>query len=121
MLPIAHCRALTTRVAHCFVSTSRPTPAAALLLALAAWAAGAGTAAHAADPNAELLRQRDRERVQREQLEARPDVRLEAPLADEGDGRLPANETPCFPIRQLRLVGDAAERFQWALRAANPG
>jgi len=120
MLPIAHCRALTTRVAHCFVSTSRPTPAAALLLALAAWAAGAGTAAHAADPNAELLRQRDRERVQREQLEARPDVRLEAPLADEGDGRLPANEPPCFLIRQLRLVGDAAERFQWALRAANP-
>lgn len=120
MQPIARSRALTTGVAHCFVSASRLTPLAALLLTVAAWAMGVGNTAHAAQPEAELLRQRERERVLREQLEARPDVRLEAPIADEGDGRLPSRETPCFAIRHVRLVGDAAEQFQWALRAANP-
>ncbi|WP_243667241.1 ShlB/FhaC/HecB family hemolysin secretion/activation protein [Pseudomonas brassicae] len=120
MQPIARCRALTMSVAHRFVSALPPTPVAALLLAVFAWAAGVGSTAQAADPNAELLRQRERERVLREQLEARPDVRLEAATGDEGEGRLPASETPCFAIRHIRLVGDAAEQFQWALRAANP-
>ena len=67
----------------------------------------------------ELLRQQERERVLRGQLEARRDVRLEHG-PDEAQGRLPASETPCFPIHRIRLDGEDADRFQWALKAADP-
>lgn len=33
----------------------------------------------------------------------------------------PAGESPCFTIRSIRLVGDAAESFQWALQGALAG
>ncbi|WP_092330546.1 MULTISPECIES: ShlB/FhaC/HecB family hemolysin secretion/activation protein [unclassified Pseudomonas] len=81
---------------------------------------GAWSAAQAAGPEEELLRQQERERVLRDQLESRPDVRLQAAPVDEGAGRLPAKETPCFAINDIRLIGEASEKFQWALRAANP-
>jgi hemolysin activation/secretion protein len=70
-------------------------------------------------PAQELLRQQDRERALREQQETTPDVRLSQPVTTAPD-RLPLNETPCFPIRSIRLDGDAASTFQWALKAANP-
>ncbi len=90
------------------------------LLLMAAWMTGAWSAAQAAGPEEELLRQQERERVLRDQLESRPDVRLQAAPVDEGAGRLPAKETPCFAINDIRLIGEASEKFQWALRAANP-
>lgn len=67
----------------------------------------------------QLLLQQERERVQREQLESRPDVRLDAPTPDDSL-RLPESEAPCFRIDEIQLVGERAEDFQWALRAANP-
>lgn len=90
------------------------------LLLMAAWMTGAWSAAQAAGPEEELLRQQERERVLREQLESRPDVRLQATPVDEGVERLPAKESPCFAINDIRLIGEASEQFQWALRAANP-
>ncbi|SFW83276.1 Hemolysin activation/secretion protein [Pseudomonas sp. NFACC04-2] len=92
---------------------------------LALWLIAAGmtcawSAAQAAGPEDELLRQQERERGLREQLESRPDVRLQAAPVDEGIERLPAKETPCFAINDIRLIGEASEKFQWALRAANP-
>lgn len=90
------------------------------LLLIAAWMTGAWSAAQAAGPEEELLRQQERERVLREQLESRPDVRLQATPVDEGVERLPAKESPCFAINDIRLIGEASEQFQWALRAANP-
>ncbi|WLH61611.1 ShlB/FhaC/HecB family hemolysin secretion/activation protein [Pseudomonas sp. FP2300] len=81
---------------------------------------GSWSAAQAAGPEEELLRQRERERVLREQLESRPDVRLQAAPVAEGVDRLPAKESPCFAINDIRLIGEASEKFQWALRAANP-
>ncbi|MFF7062550.1 ShlB/FhaC/HecB family hemolysin secretion/activation protein [Pseudomonas sp. NPDC008258] len=86
-----------------------------LLLAGCLSAAQSSLAATADDP---LLRQQQRERALREQIEAQPDVRLEAPTT--AHGILPAQETPCFRINDIRLIGDAAEQFQWALAAANP-
>jgi hemolysin activation/secretion protein len=77
----------------------------------------------AADPVAaaeELLRQNERDRALREQLERMPDVRLERPAAELAGQRIPVDEIPCFPIRHIELKGDFAERFQWALGAANP-
>ncbi|MBD9463617.1 ShlB/FhaC/HecB family hemolysin secretion/activation protein [Pseudomonas sp. Pdm06] len=81
---------------------------------------GAWSAAQAAGPEEELLRQQERERVLRDQLESRPDVRLQAAPVGEGAERLPAKESPCFAINDVRLIGEASEKFQWALRAANP-
>lgn len=68
--------------------------------------------------SAQVLPQ-ERERALREQQEARPDVRLQ-PERGEALQRLPNDETPCFPIRQIVLAGDDAERFRWALKAADP-
>ena len=90
------------------------------LLLMAAWMTGAWSAAQAAGPEEELLRQQERERVLRDQLESRPDVRLQAAPVGEGAERLPAKESPCFAINDVRLIGEASEKFQWALRAANP-
>ncbi len=78
----------------------------------------ANAPAQAAGTEDELLRQRERERALQEQLETRPDVRLQVPAAEEST--LPLNESPCFRITEIRLIGDAAEHFQWALDAANP-
>ncbi|WEL45745.1 POTRA domain-containing protein [Pseudomonas sp. CBSPBW29] len=90
------------------------------LTALAVWTLFTTAAAQAAGPEEELLRQQERERALRDQLESRPDVRLQAPALDEGGSRLPVKEAPCFAIKDIRLIGDASEKFQWALKAANP-
>jgi hemolysin activation/secretion protein len=66
----------------------------------------------------ELQRQQQREDAQRRQDETRPDVRLQAP-APASTAAYPI-ETPCFVIRTVKLDGEQAGRFQWALRAANP-
>lgn len=66
----------------------------------------------------ELIRQQQREQAQRNQQEQTPDVRLEGAKPLEV-GRLPKNESPCFTIDRLLLKGDQAERFQWAVRAAD--
>lgn len=65
----------------------------------------------------ELQRQQERERAQRQQLEATPDVRLQPSLAPEGE-RISENESPCFTIHEIRL-DDPAGRFGWALAAAD--
>ncbi|QNK00673.1 ShlB/FhaC/HecB family hemolysin secretion/activation protein [Dyella telluris] len=68
--------------------------------------------------NQELLRQQERERALREQQEATPDVRLPA-QAQPAVGRIPRDEAPCFPISSIRLDGELATQFQWALKAVN--
>lgn len=68
----------------------------------------------------EQLRQIERERALREQLQRIPDVRLERPEVELARQRIPTDETPCFPIHRITLKGELSERFQWALGAANP-
>ncbi|MFT4174033.1 MAG: ShlB/FhaC/HecB family hemolysin secretion/activation protein [Rhodocyclaceae bacterium] len=63
--------------------------------------------------------QQERERSLREQQEQRPDVRLQEPgLPRASEARIPDDESPCFQIERIELVGDAAEAFQWAIAAA---
>ncbi|MDD5388467.1 MAG: ShlB/FhaC/HecB family hemolysin secretion/activation protein [Gallionellaceae bacterium] len=67
----------------------------------------------------ETLRQQERD--QRLQPRA-PDARLEPPISRAEPERFPANETPCFDINRIELVGEAAAQFQWALATADlPG
>lgn len=89
----------------------------ALLLAVLPAAHAFGQAAPAGAEQ-ELLREQQRARLLREQLERRPDVRLPqaAPLPEAV--RLAYDEQPCFTIDRIVLAGDAAGQFQWALAAA---
>ncbi|EKG36304.1 Hemolysin activator protein precursor [Pseudomonas syringae pv. avellanae str. ISPaVe013] len=122
MHPDARCLSLKPSPARRFVEVIRLSSVNTrhIALALTVWSLLASTVAHAAGPEEELLRQQDRERALRDQLETRPDVRLQSPTLDEGGSRLPAKETPCFAIEDIRLIGEASEQFQWALKAANP-
>lgn len=88
-------------------------------VALAAACLPATVCAQVAPPDQELLRQQERERALREQQETTPDVRLQA-TPEEAVGRLPADETPCFPIQRIALEGELADQFRWSLRAADP-
>lgn len=91
-----------------------------VLFALTATVSVTPCFAQAVDPAAqELLRQQARERALREQQETTPDVRLPRQAQAVVD-RIPVNETPCFPIQAIRLDGDDASHFQWALKAATP-
>lgn len=67
----------------------------------------------------ELLRQQERERILRKQQEAAPSVRAQPARAPSPD-LLPRDEMPCFPIGRIRLDGEDAGRFVWALNAADP-
>lgn len=78
-------------------------------------------AASLTDADQELLRQQARERVLHQQQEPTPDVRLDRPLVQSDQGRLPLNESPCFKIEHILLKGEAATQFQWALASANHG
>ncbi|MGU9760053.1 ShlB/FhaC/HecB family hemolysin secretion/activation protein [Serratia marcescens] len=64
----------------------------------------------------EQQRQQARERALLEQNTPQADARLSRPEAVLPD--YPVNESPCFTINRLTLVGDAAGHFQWALDAA---
>lgn len=66
----------------------------------------------------ENLRQQEREREAREQLERQPDVRLQEP-APQAMERLPQDESPCFPIASIQL-DDESGSFGWAAAAADP-
>lgn len=66
----------------------------------------------------EIQRQQARERVLRERMEERPDVRLER--GADGFAYLPDDEKPCFVIHEIALEGDGADKFDFALSAASP-
>ncbi|WP_432525137.1 hypothetical protein [Serratia sp. BFP-2025] len=65
----------------------------------------------------EQLRQQERERALQNQNTPQADARVAAPERVLPD--YPPHEKPCFTINRLVLVGESAERFQWALAAAN--
>ncbi len=60
----------------------------------------------------ELRRQQQREQDQRQRLEAGTDVRPSAEPA-KATARLPRNESPCFRIDQIELLGSDLQRFDW--------
>lgn len=68
----------------------------------------------------ELLRQQERERQLRLQQEQVPDVRLQAPVVPAAV-LLPQNESPCFQIDRINLVGESANHFQFAVQSVVEG
>src|SRR5450830_1844140 len=61
--------------------------------------------------------QRERERLLRQQQERTPNVRLPAPKEVDVSTIFPVEESPCFPISKISLIGEAAERFLFAVAA----
>lgn len=62
--------------------------------------------------------QLQQQRLARQAQPEAPDVRLQ-PLIMAPLQRYHRGEVPCFVISDLRLQGDSADRFQWALEAAD--
>ena len=58
-------------------------------------------------PAEEYIRQQERERALREQLERTPDVRLPQPDTPQSAERLPMTEPDCILIKFITLVGDS--------------
>lgn len=96
---------------------SRFTPVALLLALL-----GTGQAAPALsqearpDPSVELRREQEEE-ARRRALAAPGNAAAPKDLRSRENDRLPADETPCFRIREVRLRGNDAGHFDWALDA----
>lgn len=63
--------------------------------------------------------QQERDDAQRRLLQATPDARTRG--ATEVFKPWPQGEEPCQPIREVALVGDSSESFQWALDALITG
>jgi hemolysin activation/secretion protein len=86
----------------------------AIVALLAAGAAQSQTTGADIAASQERL-QRERERLLRQQQEPSPDVRL--PPSEEVDVStiFPVEESPCFSISRISLIGEAAERFQFSL------
>ncbi len=67
----------------------------------------------------EQIRQQERQRLLRQQQELKPDAReageqlkSAVPLMTDV---IPDNETPCFTISKIELLGDSADKFKYAL------
>ena len=73
--------------------------------------------AQISDPDLQILRQEQREQNLRQQAE--PQAHVQSEVATPASVKLPANESPCQPIQRLALHGELAERFRWALKAAD--
>ena len=64
----------------------------------------------------EQQRQQERERALQNQNAPQADARFSRPDVVLPD--YPTDEHPCFVINRLTLIGESADRFQWALDAA---
>ncbi len=90
----------------------------ALLLTVLPAAHAHGQSAQPVTPTEqEVVREQERARILREQLERRPDVHLPGTAVSDGT-RLVFDESPCFTIHRIVLEGEAAGKFQWAAVAA---
>lgn len=69
----------------------------------------------------EQLLQHERERQLREQQQISPDVRLPNPPPPTESLVFPEQESPCFKISRLLLIGEGAAQFQFALSAVTQG
>lgn len=67
----------------------------------------------------EQIRQQERQRLLREQQEIKHDARGAGEqlqkITPAVSDVIPEHETPCFTIDQIKLVGDSADKFQFAL------
>jgi len=69
----------------------------------------------------ETLREQERQRQLRERLETRPDVQQPSPSMSRLTDEFPEQESPCFKINKINLIGQDSEQFQFALNVVTKG
>ena len=69
----------------------------------------------------ETLRQQERQRQLRERLETNPDVRLQNQAVERPSDQFPEQESPCFKINKISLIGEENHRFKFALSVVTEG
>ena len=62
----------------------------------------------------QLQKAQERQKAIQEQQPQAPEVKLQTPPSETVQ-TLPISETPAFLIQHIKLTGDSAERFQFAL------
>lgn len=92
-----------------------------LLLAACLFVYSQSAPAALPDPAVELQRQQQRERELRKGQEPSPDVRLPQAAVPLGLQAIPEEESPCFLVSRISLVGDTAEPFRFALKSVTEG
>lgn len=73
--------------------------------------------AQAADPDLQILRQEQREQSLRQRAE--PQAHVQSEIAQPAPATIPTDESPCQFIRHIKLQGELAARFRWAIEAAS--
>jgi len=84
-----------------------------IIVLLIARSVQAQTTGEGISANQEQL-QRERERLLHQQQEQTPNVRLPSPKKADVSTLFPVEESPCFSISRINLIGEAAERFQFS-------
>lgn len=101
---------------HTFARNSLHLACSTLTVILLIGTACTATAQTLTDTQRDALEQRriqERETQLREQQERGRDVRTET--QNPSAQRLPVQESPCFPVRQIELSGKDAGKFSWVL------
>lgn len=68
--------------------------------------------------NQEFRRTQERGRELRNQMETGSDIYLDE-QSEASPNQIPNNETPCFTIKRIKLIGPQADDFHWAIDAAS--
>ena len=66
----------------------------------------------------QIIREQQRLKQFQEKMQPEVNVRLQPPQIEGTVSGLPQDEKPCFAIRNIKLNGDQAQRFQFALNKA---
>ncbi|NUF09850.1 ShlB/FhaC/HecB family hemolysin secretion/activation protein [Snodgrassella sp. ESL0324] len=66
----------------------------------------------------QIIREQQRLKQFQEKMQPEVNVRLQPPQIEGTVSGLPQDEKPCFAIRNIKLNGDQAQRFQFALNIA---
>jgi hemolysin activation/secretion protein len=64
----------------------------------------------------QLIREQERSDARQKEQKKNVDVRLEGSSPTLKNNVIPDDETPCFPIDEVVLVGEKSESFQWLLK-----
>lgn len=67
------------------------------------------------NPDQELIRQQERQEQLRATQEPRIDVNSPNSSIPDLNDELPLNESPCFPIRRINLIGELSDYYQFKL------
>lgn len=67
----------------------------------------------------EILREQERQQQLRQQQEPKAEIHLQHKKSPLVSDKFPEQESPCFAINKIKLLGDLSENFTFALKSVN--